>query len=112
MLQAWTKPEYKHKAKNVHCLIERLNNLTLWVATVILSYTEDYERAKAITAFVKIAYVSYAYRIMQNNLINIFDRFNECILIASIPSTQLQHTGSYILWGTAWIYNEIIQNME
>ncbi|KAI6654258.1 Ras guanine nucleotide exchange factor K-like [Oopsacas minuta] len=57
--QAWAKPKYKHKAKNVHCLIERLNNLTLWVATVILSYTEDYQRAKAISAFVKIAYHLY-----------------------------------------------------
>lgn len=57
--QAWAKPKYKDRAKNVHCLIDRLNNLTLWVATVILSYTEDYQRAKAISAFVKIAYNLY-----------------------------------------------------
>lgn len=104
MLQAWTKPEYKHKAKNVHCLIERLNNLTLWVATVILSYTEDYERAKAITAFVKIAYVSIL--TIPQSVVKMY-----VFLIASIPPTQLQHTGGNILRGTTWVYNKTLQDV-
>ena len=35
--QAWQKPKYKHRAVNILRLVERMNNLTLWVATTILS---------------------------------------------------------------------------
>ena len=35
--QAWQKPKYKHRAINILTLVERMNNLTLWVATTILS---------------------------------------------------------------------------
>ena len=37
LLQAWQKPKYKHRAVNILRLVERMNNLTLWVATTILS---------------------------------------------------------------------------
>ena len=35
--QAWQKQKYKHRAQNILRLVERMNNLTLWVATTILS---------------------------------------------------------------------------
>jgi len=35
--QAWQKSKYKHRAINILTLVERMNNLTLWVATTILS---------------------------------------------------------------------------
>lgn len=35
--KAWQKPKYKDRAQNLLCLVERMNNLTLWVATTILS---------------------------------------------------------------------------
>ena len=37
ILQAWQKPKYKHRAVNILRLVDRMNNLTLWVATTILS---------------------------------------------------------------------------
>ena len=46
--QAWQKQKYKHRAHNILRLVERMNNLTLWVATTILSQRvsclEDRER--------------------------------------------------------------------
>ena len=77
VLQAWQKEKYKHRAVNILRLVERMNNLTLWVATTILSqrvcyctwsmvvlwcvsvYLQDvHQRAKRITDFVQISTVS------------------------------------------------------
>ena len=35
--QAWQKARLRHRAQNILRLVERVNNLTLWVATTILS---------------------------------------------------------------------------
>ena len=35
--QAWQKARHRHRAQNILRLVERVNNLTLWVATTILS---------------------------------------------------------------------------
>jgi hypothetical protein len=53
--QAWQKPKYKDRAQNLLRLVERMNNLTLWVATTILSQRDVQERARRITDFVFVA---------------------------------------------------------
>jgi hypothetical protein len=52
--QAWQKPKYKDRAQNILRLVERMNNLTLWVATTILSQKDIQQRAKRITEFILI----------------------------------------------------------
>lgn len=56
--QAWQKPKYKHRAQNILRIVERMNNLTLWVATTVLSQKDIQQRAKRITDFVQICVVS------------------------------------------------------
>ncbi|XP_064383914.1 uncharacterized protein LOC135332919 isoform X2 [Halichondria panicea] len=53
--QAWQKAKYKHRAANILRLVDRINNLTLWVATTILSQRDVHERAKRISDFVQIS---------------------------------------------------------
>jgi hypothetical protein len=50
--QAWQKPKYKERAQNLLRLVERMNNLTLWVATTVLSQRDVQDRARRITDFV------------------------------------------------------------
>jgi hypothetical protein len=52
--QAWQKPKYKYRAQNILRLVERMNNLTLWVATTILSQRDVNERARRIADFVQV----------------------------------------------------------
>lgn len=35
--QAWQKAKFRHRAINILRLVDRVNHLTLWVATTILS---------------------------------------------------------------------------
>ncbi|PRP86068.1 aimless RasGEF [Planoprotostelium fungivorum] len=52
---AWSKPKLKHKAKNVLSMIDRFNNVSSWVATMIISPERLKNRTKAITKFLKVA---------------------------------------------------------
>ena len=56
--QAWQKPKYRHRAQDILRLVDRMNNLTLWVATTILSQKDIQQRAKRITDFILISIVS------------------------------------------------------
>ena len=56
-LKAWAKPKRRHLAQNFLRLVERMNNLTLWMATAILSQRDVVERAKRIMLFAQIAHV-------------------------------------------------------
>lgn len=57
MLKAWAKPKRRHLAQNFLRLVERMNNLTLWMATAILSQRDVNDRAKRIMLFAQIAHV-------------------------------------------------------
>ncbi|XP_019851329.1 PREDICTED: uncharacterized protein LOC100638387 isoform X1 [Amphimedon queenslandica] len=52
--QAWQKPKYRARAQNILRLVDRMNNLTLWVATTILSQKDIQQRAKRIQGFIQI----------------------------------------------------------
>lgn len=53
--QAWQKAKYRHRAGNILRLVERMNNLTLWVATTILSQRDVHERAKRVSDCVQVS---------------------------------------------------------
>ncbi|XP_065178770.1 uncharacterized protein LOC135809364 [Sycon ciliatum] len=53
--QCWAKPKYKDRAVNLLRMIDRMNTVTFWVATTILSQKDKYGRAKRITSFLQIA---------------------------------------------------------
>lgn len=57
MHKAWAKPKRRHLAQNFLRLVERMNNLTLWMATAILSQRDVNDRAKRIMLFAQIAHV-------------------------------------------------------
>lgn len=52
--QAWQKSKYKDRAINVLTLVDRMNNLTLWVSTTILSQKDMQKRAERLTVFIEI----------------------------------------------------------
>ncbi|KAJ3443426.1 ras guanine nucleotide exchange factor i-related [Anaeramoeba flamelloides] len=52
---AWSKPKFKHRATNVLKMIEKFNEISLWVAHTILLNDKVKKRAKSITRFVNIA---------------------------------------------------------
>ena len=84
--QAWQKPKYKHRAQNILRIVERMNNLTLWVATTILSQKDVQQRAKRITDFVQICVVSVhvLYIHVHVNLSNYMYVACTCIHVACI----------------------------
>nr|WEL12724.1 ras guanine nucleotide exchange factor K-like [Halisarca dujardinii] len=55
MNQNWSKPKRKHIAQNFLRLVERMNNLTLWTATTILSQRDVNDRAKRMVHFAQVA---------------------------------------------------------
>ena len=56
--QAWAKPKRRHLAHNFLRLVERMNNITLWMATNILSQKDVNDRAKRVVHFAQVAHVS------------------------------------------------------
>ncbi|XP_019852599.1 PREDICTED: ras guanine nucleotide exchange factor K-like isoform X1 [Amphimedon queenslandica] len=52
--QAWQKPKYRARAQNILQLVDRMNNLTLWVASTILFQKDIKQRAKRIQGFIQI----------------------------------------------------------
>jgi hypothetical protein len=60
MNQAWSKPKRRHIAHNFLRLVERMNNLTLWMATTVLSQRDVNDRAKRIMHFVQVAHHLHA----------------------------------------------------
>ncbi len=54
--QAWSKPKYKYRARNIARLIARSNDVTLWVCSLIVWPKTLKERIRAMTKIVEIAY--------------------------------------------------------
>jgi len=52
--QAWSKPKTRHKCPNVTALIQRFNQFSFWVPSMILSFESLRERSQAITKFIEI----------------------------------------------------------
>jgi len=52
--KAWCSEKLKHRAVNVRDLIERFNNISLWVASSILWSDKTKERSKILSRFIKI----------------------------------------------------------
>jgi len=53
--QAWNKPKLRHRASNVLSMINRTNEVSGWVSTMILQEERLRQRAKMWTKFIKIA---------------------------------------------------------
>jgi len=53
--QAWSKPKTRHKSPNVQASIQRFNQFTYWVPTVIVTFERLRERSKAMSKFIEIA---------------------------------------------------------
>eukprot|EP00002_Diphylleia_rotans_P026308 TRINITY_DN5235_c0_g1_i1.p1 TRINITY_DN5235_c0_g1~~TRINITY_DN5235_c0_g1_i1.p1 ORF type:complete len:1064 (+),score=174.50 TRINITY_DN5235_c0_g1_i1:133-3324(+) len=53
--QAWSKPKYRHLARNVHQLIERFNRLSRFVSTVIVSTIKLKDRTVVCSKVYQIA---------------------------------------------------------
>jgi hypothetical protein len=53
--QAWSKPKYKYRARNIARLIARSNDLTLWVCSLVVWPKTLKERVRALTKIVEIA---------------------------------------------------------
>lgn len=56
--QAWNKPKLKHRASNVLAMINRSNEVSGWVAAMILKQEKLRTRARMWIKFVKIAEVN------------------------------------------------------
>ena len=54
--QAWSKPKYKYRARNISKLIARSNDMTLWVCSLIVWPKTLKERVRVLTKIVEIAY--------------------------------------------------------
>eukprot|EP00004_Rigifila_ramosa_P019815 TRINITY_DN5087_c0_g1_i3.p1 TRINITY_DN5087_c0_g1~~TRINITY_DN5087_c0_g1_i3.p1 ORF type:complete len:1169 (+),score=295.43 TRINITY_DN5087_c0_g1_i3:53-3559(+) len=52
--QAWNKPKYRWRAPNVIALVERFNQLSSWVATIILWQTSLAERRKMVARVIEL----------------------------------------------------------
>ena len=65
--QAWQKPKYRHRAHNILRLVERMNNLTLWVATTILSQ--------------RVCLLEYMFNLSSHTPVNIYCT---CVTVATI----------------------------
>eukprot|EP01119_Soliformovum_irregulare_P008636 TRINITY_DN2173_c0_g2_i1.p1 TRINITY_DN2173_c0_g2~~TRINITY_DN2173_c0_g2_i1.p1 ORF type:complete len:1338 (+),score=458.05 TRINITY_DN2173_c0_g2_i1:150-4016(+) len=52
--QAWNKKHLKYKASNILAMIDRANTFSFWVASLILSYQTEKERANVITKLLVI----------------------------------------------------------
>eukprot|EP00118_Oscarella_pearsei_P003292 m.13785 g.13785 ORF g.13785 m.13785 type:complete len:1275 (+) comp25228_c0_seq1:253-4077(+) len=57
--QSWCRPKYKHKAQNLLKLIARVNCITKWVATAILSQNTARDRARRMILFIELAHYLY-----------------------------------------------------
>eukprot|EP01133_Synstelium_polycarpum_P008684 gene8684-10202_t len=53
--QSWNKTKLKHRAPNVLKMIDRFNNVSMWVATMIIQTQKVKARARMMTRFIKIA---------------------------------------------------------
>jgi len=53
--QSWNKPKLKPRAPHVTKMIDRFNEVSVWVATAILKATKVKSRAKIMAKFIKIA---------------------------------------------------------
>jgi len=53
--QAWSKPKTRHKSPNVQASIQRFNQFTYWVPTIIVTFERLRERSKAVSKFIEIA---------------------------------------------------------
>ncbi|GAM22778.1 hypothetical protein SAMD00019534_059530 [Acytostelium subglobosum LB1] len=53
--QSWNKVKLKHRAPNVLKMIDRFNNVSMWVATMIIETPKVKARARMMTRFIKIA---------------------------------------------------------
>jgi hypothetical protein len=63
--QAWCRPKYKHKAPNLLQIIDRVNSITKWVATAVLSQRTPKDRACRMILFIKLA--NYLYKMHNFN---------------------------------------------
>ncbi|KAJ5078864.1 ras guanine nucleotide exchange factor i-related [Anaeramoeba ignava] len=52
--QSWSKPKFKHRAKNLLAMIERFNDVSGWVATTIINCEKIKHRTRVFTRFFKI----------------------------------------------------------
>lgn len=52
--QAWSKPELKHLSPHVTALIDRINKVSYWVASLILWFKNKEDRIKMIEKLLKI----------------------------------------------------------
>eukprot|EP01132_Coremiostelium_polycephalum_P005608 gene5608-6979_t len=53
--QSWNKTKLKHRAPNVLKMIDRFNNVSMWVATMIIQTVKVKARARMMARFMKIA---------------------------------------------------------
>lgn len=53
--QSWNKPKLKHRAQNVARMIDRFNQVSMWVATMIMKVAKVKPRARMMAKFIKIA---------------------------------------------------------
>ena len=80
LIANWTKLEKYLISPNVMKMIDRFNNLSLWICEEILSYDHKAIRAKTIVKFLKVAYVC-------KNLCN----FNDCMnIVTALNMTQVK----------------------
>ncbi|GAM22694.1 hypothetical protein SAMD00019534_058690 [Acytostelium subglobosum LB1] len=53
--QSWNKPKLRHRSPNVMLIINRFNEISQWVASIILSFDKVKDRARVMSKIVKIA---------------------------------------------------------
>lgn len=56
---AWTKKDKEKRSPNILSMIERFNEVSVWVTTTICLLEQPRERAKAIKKFIKIGMVRF-----------------------------------------------------
>ena len=86
----WTKPDKYKISPSIMKLIDRFNNLSLWICEEILSYDYKETRAKVIEKFLKIA-----------NICRKLNNFNDCINVVtslnSLPVKILKKSWEIVL---------------
>jgi len=53
---AWANPKHRHKAPGVVAIMQRFDNVALWVSyTILMSFADKKQKSKMMTKFIKIA---------------------------------------------------------
>ncbi|KAJ3446948.1 guanine nucleotide exchange factor [Anaeramoeba flamelloides] len=98
---AWSKEKLKHRAKNLLDFIDRFNNISLWVATLIIKPERVRDRKKVYIKFVKI--IDHLFQL--NN-------FHSLTSILSGLASSAVHRLSYTLSEIKDTANEKLQNLK